>query len=277
MIMKLKVICYDNPPTLAPRVMRHLFFSFFIAVAALTARSAAAAEREPAPVTDWVFLTVQQDASWSSGEDPCTPANQQTSYVSCFRANGTQYLGTPRASDRASLAPGFTLATTRVALHYAHFVLPRLSLGGRAGLVVNGGGPRALGRDVRPFFPLHLELQAAWWPLAPRRGRGVGAFLFAGGGLAQIDTRSMTRVREDLSAPPAPSQLDNPPEQRLDVYQRSGIGFASVGAGAAGPLSERMLWRAAVQGMTSFPAPGLTLGLELGIGFDLSPSSARAP
>ena len=217
----------------------------------------------------WVFVSFRQDLAWVEGDHVCSPEVQRSGDFSCFRANGTQYLGTPRSEDAAS-ASGLSVATTRLLATYQHSVGTHWSVGAVVGLVLRGGGPRPVGRDAREFFPFHLEGQLSWWPSgAPARGEGPSPFLLLGGGLAQIDSRFSLAVREDPRAPLPPSQLDNPERQTLDVYKKSGTGFVGLGGGIAASTSSSLLWRLALEAMGSFPAFGIGAGLEAGVGFDL--------
>lgn len=240
---------------------------------AAPARGAAAdAAPRPAdapPTRRWAFVSLRQDFAWVDGDRVCSPEVQRAGDFSCFRANGTQYLGTPRPEDAATVSGG-AIATTRVLATYQHFLGTHWAAAATAGVVLRGGGPRSVGRDARSFFPFHLEGQLSWWPSgAPARGGGPSGFALVGGGIAQIDSKFSLAVREDPSAPPPPSQLDNPERQTLDVYRKTGTGFAAIGGGIAASTSRSLIWRLAVEAMASFPAFGVGAALEAGVGFDL--------
>ncbi|MBX3211315.1 MAG: hypothetical protein KF850_04720 [Labilithrix sp.] len=217
----------------------------------------------------WAFLSVRQDFAWVDGDRVCSPEVQRAGDFSCFRANGTQYLGTPRPEDAARVS-GASIATTRVLATYQHFLGAHWAAAATAGVVLRGGGPRSVGRDAQPFLPFHLEGQVSWWPTgAPARGEGPAAFVLLGGGLAQVDSKLSLTVREDPTAAPPPSQLDNPERQTLDVYKKTGTGFAAVGGGVAAATSRSLIWRFALEATAAFPAFGLGAALEAGVGFDL--------
>ncbi|MBX3218749.1 MAG: hypothetical protein KF850_42480, partial [Labilithrix sp.] len=57
--------------------------------------------------------------------------------------------------------------------------------------------------------------------------------------------------------------------QTLDVYKKSGTGFAAVGGGVAASTSRSLIWRLAVEAIAAFPAFGVGAALEAGVGFDL--------
>lgn len=253
----------------APRLRR---LSATAAIFAFLTTSAVVHAEPTSEKPQWLFLGVQQDLTWMEGDTPCSPEHQQSGAFACFRSNGTPYLGTPRVEDRSKISPGFTPSTTRIFVEYTHFVTPSFGIGGRTGFAVRGGGPRSVGEDARAFFPIHLEARATWSPsiLATRSGivRGVAT---ASIGLAQIDGHARLDVREDPSVPPPASQLDNPTRQTLDVYRKTGTGFGALGAGVVAYVSRDVVGQLLVQGIASFPAPGFSLGLSAGIGFDLAP------
>lgn len=256
-------------------------FAAFTTLAFVLAASRVASA-EPEPLAEqrprWVFVTVEQDFSWLDGSTPCSPESQQNGSFACFRANGSQYLGTPRRGDRSRVGPGFLPSTTRVLVGYTHFLTSSFALGGRVGFAVRGGSPRSVGEDARAFLPVHLEMQATWSPplLASSHG-GFRGLILASGGVAQFDGHARLDVREDPSVPPPASQLDNPASQSLDVYRKSGIGFGALGVGFVARIYRDWLGRVALQGIASFPSTGYALALEAGIGFDLSPSRPSRP
>lgn len=247
---------------------RHLRLLTHVAVTAtlVVAGPARAAEASPRS-RRWALLSVRQDFAWVDGDRVCSPEVQSAGELSCFRANGTQYVGTPRAEDAAKVR-GVSVATTRILAGYQHFLGTHWAVSALAGVVLRGGGPRPLGGDA--FFPFHFEGQLSLWPSGPpARGGGLAGFFLVGGGLAQTDSKLSINVREDPSASLPPSQIDNPARQTLDVYKKSGTGFVGFGGGLAVSTSPTLIWRLAVEGIASFPAPGIGAGLEAGVGFDL--------
>lgn len=247
--------------------MQRLAPFLLVGVLALCCRSAQADQPQRNP--RWITASIRQDLAWLDGNEVCSPASQSAGDFSCFRGNETQYLGTPNPAD-ASRVRGLTFATTRILVGYQHFVTHALAVSGVVGAAIRGGGPKPLGESAHAFLPLHLEAQLSVWPWGAPLGTGrVRPFASFGGGIGQIDAHANVRVREDRSAPAAPSQLDNPDEQTLSVYRKSGIGFAAAGLGAACSLSRHWVLRIAMQGLVSFPAPGLGASLDAGIAFDL--------
>ena len=216
-----------------------------------------------------LLLFLRQDVAWTSAEGPCTPASQSNGEVSCFRDNGTQYLGTPRTIDPTSFQ-GFTPATTRLIGGYERFFGDVVSLSGLLGVVVQGGGPTPVGRDAHAFLPLHLEIDAAAWPAgAPAVSGQVRPFLFLGAGVGEIDSSVTVTVTEDRSARPPPSQLDNPAKQTLQAYSKYGTGFIAAGLGLEARVAGPVGIRGRLLGDFSFPGQGGALGFDVGLGVDL--------
>lgn len=228
--------------------------------------AAGARAADGAPPRLWLGAELAQDLPLVSGEDVCTKSGQLDEGFACFRSSGSQYHGTPIAGRDDAVNTGFVLGTTRLKLALDHALLDDVTAGARLGYVLRGGGPTEDGGSK--FFPLHAELRVAYWPLGPaHQPHGVSLFVFANGGLAEVDGKTSVTVIEDPSAPPPPSQPDNPPRQQLDVYTQSGSGFAGLGAGAYlpagaahGPSLELGLIRL-------FPTPGTALVIALGYGF----------
>lgn len=234
----------------------------------LLAPAAATAEEAPR-LPRWIHASLRQDFAWLGGDRVCSPERQAAGDFACFRSNDTQYLGTPRATDAATVR-GVAVATTRVLIGYQQFVTRHLAVAGFAGLAFRGGGPTPVGEAGRAFLPLHLEAQASVWPWGPPlRPGSTKVFVLASGGVGQIDAHAAVRVREDRTAIAPPSQLDNPDEQTLEAYRKAGVGFAGAGVGLACALSRHWVLRTAVQGLVSFPAPGFGAALEAGVAFDL--------
>ncbi len=212
-----------------------------------------------------VSLELQHDRAAATGDDVCGRESQLDGVFTCFRARGSQYHGTPvRPGARASgeLWPG----TTRLLVRVDRLVASWLTVAARAGVVVQGGGPKPDGADVKDFFPGHLELRLTGWATEPPRASSASWGAFVAAGMAQVDGHRRMRVDDDTSAPPSAGQLDNPSSQTLDVYRKLGRGF--VGAGLEGWLGvgggQGAL--ASVQLSRFFPSDGFALSLSIGWG-----------
>jgi hypothetical protein len=138
-------------------------------------------------------------------------------------------------------------------------------LGVRLGAVVHGGGPRPDGADAHPFLPIHAEARLAYWfGSKVFWTSGFRPYLFASGGLAQVDSHFGVQVFEDPTKRPPPSQIDNPPSQVLTAYRHMGQAFAGGGAGLMGAFTPGSGIFLSVKYMRTFPTAGNVLAPELG-------------
>jgi hypothetical protein len=218
------------------------------------------------PKIFFIGLHLIQDAALVSGTDVCSQSSQRDAGFACFRSDGNQYLGTPQPGMRNVVAGELTLATTRIALGADLKLEDQVSLGLRVGYAILGGAPRVTGR--KPFLPLHAEARAAYW-LSSAYARNVAPFLFAAGGLAQVDAKNTVTVVEDQSSPPPPNQPDNPNSQDLDAYKKTGLLFAGAGMGAYFPFGSANGLTTELRFMFLFPDTGFALGAGLGYALGL--------
>lgn len=231
----------------------------------LSLPGAVRADEQPVPAL-WLGVALQQDLPIVSGRDVCSKDSQLERGFACFRASGSQYHGTPVPGLKDQLNPGLVLGTTRLALAGDYAVAEALTLGGRVGYALRGGGPAQDGG--RKFLPFHLEARAAYWLTESAHARrGVQPYLLANGGLAQIDGAATVTVVEDPNAPPPPNQPDNPPTQQLDVYKKMGSGFVGVGAGVFLPVAPDHGPSLELGFLGLFPSSGTAVVLSLGYGF----------
>ena len=214
----------------------------------------------------FVGLHLIQDAALVSGTDVCSQSNQLDAGFSCFRSDGNQYLGIPQPGVRNVIAGELTLATTRIALGADLKVADQVSIGLRAGYAILGGAPRVTG--AKPFFPFHGEARAAYW-LSSAYATSVAPFLFAAGGVAQVDAKNTVTVVEDRSVPPPPNQLDNPDSQDLDAYRKMGLGFAGAGMGLYIPFGSANGLTTELRFLFLFPDTGFVLGGAIGYALGL--------
>ena len=221
----------------------------------------------PLPKHGFVSLSFSQDVLvLGSSEDVCSPASQTGGNFSCFRSQGSQYLGTPQAGHD-TLNAGLAFAATRVAIGGDVFVAERVSLGLRVGTAFRGGGPIA--SNGQGFLPLLLEGRAAYWFPTLWPAPSVIPNLFLAGGIAEVDATTPIEIHENSRAVPAPSQLDNPRTQTLDVWQKTGSGFVGAGAGVFIPIGASHGVLAELKGMFLFPSTGGAMSLGLGYAFGL--------
>ncbi|UQA56938.1 hypothetical protein [Polyangium aurulentum] len=210
-------------------------------------------------------LSLAQDFGLHRGTNACSMRNQIEGGFACFRASGTQYHGTPLPGSAGDIRAFPQLATTRLLGGYDRVLWENVTLGIRLGWVLRGGGPRPDGAEGPSFLPFHGEARAGYtFGRAPFEREGWRFSLFAGGGIAQVDTAYRLTVTEDPTMPPPAGQLDNPSVQQLAVYRKSGTGFFGGGAALAYALSRRFGVSLGAKVMRMFPSGGTVLSLELG-------------
>jgi len=215
----------------------------------------------------WLSIGIAGDFAWVSGKNVCMLESQRDNGYSCFRTASSgkleQYYGEPVVDEGNAISGGFRLRTGRVLVGIDHAIADNLSVGARAGFAF-GGGPQGE-NDARGFLPLHLEARLAYWfGDEPFAKRGFRPYVFAAGGLAQVDARTRVTVVESTR----PSyQPDNPAEQILVVWKKMGQGFAGLGGGVVYNLTESSGIVAEVKAMMMFPSSGMVLEPTVGYTF----------
>ena len=213
-------------------------------------------------ILNWLSAGLQQDFLMFSGESGvCTAGRPEE--LSCFRA-GDAYrdptaVGT--AGDGGEVAGGFRPATTRLIVGYDRTLFPSISVGARLGYAI-GGGPAEPGGAS--FVPFHAEVRGTYW-FAPLEIGKFRPFAMLGGGLAQVDSSVSTEV-VDLG-PQGQVPVDDqgqPQASRVTVWKKTGTTFASLGAGAMYPLSDRGGITAELKGVFLFPSSGMSVSLQAG-------------
>ncbi len=215
----------------------------------------------------WLMAGLSQEMAFISGTDVCTQDSQLNSGYACFRSSGSQYHGTPLLGAGDKINAGFALATTRVLIGGEYPVSSSISLGVRLGYVLRGGGPRPDGGHA--FMPFHAEARASYW-FADKgiNSAGLAPFVFAGGGLAQVDAKHTVPVAENTAVPPPPNQ-QNPAQQDLEAWKKMGTSFGELGAGVYYPIGKTSGLLADLKGMLLLPSSGTAASIELGYAFGL--------
>jgi hypothetical protein len=217
----------------------------------------------------FVGLHVAQDIAFGGSVKACGV----TSEYGCYLADTEDpYLGLPYDGGVETSTTGF--ATTRILLSYELPIMPNITVGARAGLAL-GGGPQAA--DGTSFMPVHLEARGAYYFGADVFDKPLRPYAYAGGGLAQVDVKSTTTVKECRSSTDATecmspgggsllqSEIDSLPEVPVDVYNKMGQGFIAVGGGVAYALSPSLLAQANLAFMLMLPSSGFVLEPSLGL------------
>ena len=231
---------------------------------------------------NWFGIQGGIDFSRIGGNQVCGQG-ADASY-SCFDGDSF-YNGVPNQNYSGEINNGFKAATTRVMLSFERALSNSLSLEARAGFAFNGGpeAPRSEGGDGSNFFPYHAEgrLKVYFTDVFSDDGRGLNGFtgfLMAGGGLAQVDPQVEVQVAECasgnrpdltvisaaenrcLQSPNAAAEL-----REVNVVQRQGQGFVTVGLGARYGFGKHFAALANLNTMIMLPSSGVTLSPSLGL------------
>ena len=240
---------------------------------------------------NWLGLHVAQDLTFVGGTDICTQASQSDDSFSCYYAGSRSgaYIDEPYPGTDTSSSLAF--ATTRILLSYDRALTPHWLAGVRVGYAFGGGPPS--GRDVTydtegrivevleeglAFLPIHLEARASYWFGADVLSKkGIRPYVHAGGGLAQVDAKVETTVRDcGLFAPRGsaayaacasgqiPSSEPGLQEVKLDAWKKLGQGFVTAGGGAVYAFSEQLGVQLNLNLMLTLPATGFVVEPSLG-------------
>jgi hypothetical protein len=200
--------------------------------------------------------------SMPGANDVCLGANPPNGYT-CFLTGTSQYYsGIPAKGVDDQVISGFAqnLPMIRIAVGYDRAVSPNVTLGGRIGYAVSGGGPTrpahgsvAAGPD---FMPVHVEARLAYTfgkNILARKGPRF--FLFASGGMMEVDAFQSIDVR---TPQPGSRQIN------VDAWTKTGLGFVAAGPGLMWAVTSGSGFVVELRPTVLFPTFGLSLGALLG-------------
>ena len=214
----------------------------------------------PSPAV-WLSVGLIQDFALISGSDVCTQKNQVSGGYTCVRGSGSQYHGTPVNGQAGSLG-GFAIAATRVTLAMNARVSDAISLGLRLGYAFLGQGPTPDGGH--DYLALQVEAQGAYWfSRRPFATEVLGTFVELSAGLAQVDGSGKVTITENQTVPPPVSQIDNPPRQSVDAWQKGGAAFAGAGVGMFLPFGGASGLIADLRVIQLFPSSGTAISVGI--------------
>jgi hypothetical protein len=247
---------------------------------------------ESGPVKmNMLSITATIDSALLSGSDLCTLDNYSKGTYTCFRQDQDNrlYRPTDTQAQKGNFAgPPFALGTIRVLLGYDRVIVKDqpFTLGVRVGYAFNGGPgvPEGFNKDgtatsEKKFMPFHLEARATYYLGKGVLSRaGVRPFVYASGGLAQVDSKVSGvpvdndckgfGLSSDKNASPYACKVDaNGKLQELknvnvDVWRKMGTGFIAVGGGMGYAINKASMFTV-----------DLKFSLFLGsAGFAISPS-----
>jgi hypothetical protein len=253
-----------------------------------------------AGIRHWVGVHVAQDIAFLYGDDVCDQVAGRSNYYYCYYPGSTDepFFHDPQPDSDFDEGPAF--ATTRFLISYDYALFPWLSVGGRLGYAFGGGPPTDQVPDEDPpnadrnqlppntlahggesFLPLHAELRGSYWFL-PLRANSIGAYVGAGFGVAQVDTKTSAYTYDcaqtlDPSWDPADGTFDDCMQKsenldrvaltgtRLDVWKKMGHAFVTGSAGVKVPVKDDLSAVANVNAMIMFPLSGFVLEPSIGL------------
>lgn len=245
--------------------------------------------RPPYP-RHFLGLHIAQDLMVVSGKNACDPSVGQVSEnFACFYAGTEEPFVNAVEPSSDTVNSTLSIATTRVLLSYDFAVIPRLTLGLRAGYAF-GGGPPA-GKSPTPdgsgastagtaFMPWHVELRGSYWLTSLTQRQAWHAFVGVGLGLAQVDAKARHAVVDCevfAGGHDTGEQLLSYEECRqglhpeaaatteLDAWKKTGQGFAAAHVGAMMNVSESVAAMLDLSIMMMFPAYGVSFEPSVGM------------
>jgi hypothetical protein len=208
---------------------------------------------------NWLSLGVQADLLLMPGADDTCRGN---THYTCFRSDDGSYFADIPAAGRddkmlAGLAPSPML---RVLVGYDRAVLPNLTIGGRLGYAVLGGGPQRPANGTKPagasFMPVHVEARLAYWfgkNVLARRG--LRFYFVVAGGMMEIDASNPIDVYAT-----ATSQT----QIAIDAWTKTGLGFGALGPGMMYAVTPNSGFLLEVKAIGLFPTTGIAFAAQLG-------------
>jgi hypothetical protein len=182
-----------------------------------------------APKKMWLSFSVQQDIGILGAQrDVCGPQAANPDQYNCLEEHGLggetadlQYGGIPATGGGNAILGGFKLATTRFLVGIDFLLGQNLTFGARAGYGVN---------VQVPANGVHGEVRLAYWiGKEPFKQKGLRPYLVAMGGYANMDAKLNVPIAE--SGATVGKNAGVPPNQTLQVWRKSGPGFAGLGGG----------------------------------------------
>ncbi len=240
---------------------------------------------------NWLGIDVGYDLAIFGGTDVCYSGTQDAQHFKCFTGDQAYPLRNPDTGDAVEnpypgtgIGTGVAPAGIRIMLAYEYAMSPNFTLGARAGYAINGA--------PEDFFPIHGELRASYYFGSGLSGSGIRPYVFAGGGVAQVDgkvsadvlncplgefgtwnpgTGTTDRCDPNATDPSVRPELEADSRQNLtvDVYKQMGIGFVAVGGGMVFAFTDNLGIKANVNGMVMLPKTGFVIEPSLGFVYGL--------
>jgi hypothetical protein len=211
---------------------------------------------------NWLSLGIQAELLFMPGaDDACLGDRNYTCFLS---STGEYYSEVPAKGVDDQVIAGLAGAPMiRIHAGYDRAVLPNLTLGGRLGYALFGGGPQRPAHNATAagpsFLPIHVEVRLAYF-----FGKNVLAqpgarfFVAVGGGMTEVDASATIQVvRPGLNTSPF----------SVDAWTKTGLGFVALGPGVMYAVAPNQGPVLDAKAILLFPTAGVALAAQLGYAF----------
>jgi len=248
---------------------------------------------------NWFGLHFGLDVAVIGGSNVCGSGGGYECYYAGTRDQpygGPPYPGT-------GIATGTALATQRVLISYDRGFTPNITGGVRLGYAFGGGPPAITGFDPTTgqptgkinFLPFHAEGRITYWIGRGALGKkGVRPYVFAGGGMAQVDAKVQVTVYDcgkknamNMTVDGSGNVIDGKAcaagttgaansvnqaslaQPKMDAWKKLGQGFVAAGGGIVYAIKEQFGIQANVNLMYMLGSSGPVLEPSLGVIYGL--------
>jgi hypothetical protein len=229
-----------------------------------------------------ISITGTLDSALLTGSDLCTTDNYSKGTYTCFRQDqdGRLYRPNDNQAQKGNFAgPPFALGTIRVLLGYDRVITRNqpFTLGVRLGYAFNGGPgvPEGFNKDgsatsEKKFMPFHLEARATYYLGKGVLGRpGVRPFVYAAGGLAQVDAKIAgvpvdNDCRQFAAGTSGACKANELKNVNVDVWRKVGTGFIAVGGGMGYAINKASMFTVDMKFSLFFGSPGFAISPSIG-------------
>ena len=212
---------------------------------------------------NWVSLGVQADLLFMpSAVDACLGASPANGYT-CFQSK-TYYAATPvRGVDDQVIGGLASAPMLRILAGYDRVVLSNVTIGARLGYTVLGGGPQRPAHGSSSagaaFLPVHAEARIAYYfGKNVFNKKGVRFYLFASGGMTEVDASQSIAVQPPTGKPVF-----------VDAWTKTGLGFVAGGPGLMIALTRNGGIFVEAKPIFLFPTSGVAIGAQVGYAIGL--------
>jgi hypothetical protein len=211
---------------------------------------------------NWLSIGVQAELMFMPGaDDACAGGKGYTCFLS---DSGAYYADIPVLGRDDKVLGGLANAPMlRILVGYDRVILPNVTVGGRLGYAVFGGGPQRPANGATgagpSFMPLHIEARAAYWfgkNVFARKG--LRFFALLAGGMTEADASEPIDVFSSSTK-----------QVFVDAWTKTGLGFAALGPGMMYAITPNSGLVVELKVIELFPTAGTAIGAQLGYAIGL--------